>query len=210
MTESGIPQPFRATMRYSRIHLDFLPRSATPIGQLSLYALSDSGALVQSSQHPFGAQHEPLVNHTESSHAPRTRIGIDGGERGGTKGNGGSDSPAIRARPSSPTHTPPRVRLGRSYTPHSVAILATDGAPILNLVLFKNLGSLEMPGKITYITLDYLYTKTYMVQNMPKSKIRKINNRASGKKIYEALSDGAICGRTLLVMYEQTTCMFDC
>ena len=35
-TESGIPQSFRATVRYSRIHLGFWPRSATLIGQLSL------------------------------------------------------------------------------------------------------------------------------------------------------------------------------
>ena len=35
-TESGIPKPFRATVRYSRMHLDFWPRSATLIGQLSL------------------------------------------------------------------------------------------------------------------------------------------------------------------------------
>ena len=35
-TESGIPPPFRATVRCSRIHLGFRPRSATRIGQLSL------------------------------------------------------------------------------------------------------------------------------------------------------------------------------
>ena len=44
-TESGIPQPSRATVRYSRIHLDFLPRSATLICQLSLVPVFDTNSL---------------------------------------------------------------------------------------------------------------------------------------------------------------------
>ena len=44
-TESGIPQPSRATVRYSRIHLGFWPRSATLIGQLSIIPDFDTNSL---------------------------------------------------------------------------------------------------------------------------------------------------------------------
>ena len=44
-TESGIPQPFRATVRYRRINLDFWPRSAALIGQLSLAPVFDINSL---------------------------------------------------------------------------------------------------------------------------------------------------------------------
>ena len=49
---------------------------------------------------------------------------MHGGERGGTKGQRGSDSPATRARPSWPASAL-RVR-----TPHYVEIRATDGATV--------------------------------------------------------------------------------
>ena len=44
-TEIGIPQPLRATVRYSRIRPGFLPRSATLIGQLSLVPVFDTNSM---------------------------------------------------------------------------------------------------------------------------------------------------------------------
>ena len=46
-TEIGIPRPFRATARYSRIHLGFWPRSATLIGQLSRVPVFDTNNSVR-------------------------------------------------------------------------------------------------------------------------------------------------------------------
>ena len=70
----------------------------------------------QSLQHRFGTQHEPLHNHRQFAHPTYTYVCMNGGERGGAKGQRGSDSPATRARSSWPTHTPPRVGLARSHT----------------------------------------------------------------------------------------------
>ena len=44
-SSSGIPQPLRAIVRYSRIRLYFWPRSATLIGQLSLVPVFDTNSL---------------------------------------------------------------------------------------------------------------------------------------------------------------------
>ena len=40
-----MPQQFSTNVRYSRIHLDFLPRSAKLIGQLSLVPIFDTNSL---------------------------------------------------------------------------------------------------------------------------------------------------------------------
>ena len=44
-TEIDVQKPFRATARYSRIHLGFRPRSATLNGQLSLVPVFDTNSL---------------------------------------------------------------------------------------------------------------------------------------------------------------------
>ena len=72
---------------------------------------------------PFRAIIPTPLRHTARTAAqpqiartPHVHVCMNGGERGGTKGRRGSRSPATRARPFWPTHTPPRVSLARLHT----------------------------------------------------------------------------------------------
>ena len=106
---SSRPAPFQ-------IPTESQPRAPRHVACIELRVVIFRIPSEQSLQHPFGTQHEPLLNHRQLARPTYTYyVCMNGGERGGTKGQE-SDSPATRARSSWPTHTPPRVRLARSYT----------------------------------------------------------------------------------------------
>ena len=94
-----------------QIPTEYQPWASRHVARIELRAVIFRIPSEQPLQYPFGTQHEPLLNYRQLAHPTYTYARMNGGERGGTKGQRGSDSPATRARPSWPTHTPPCARL---------------------------------------------------------------------------------------------------
>ena len=67
-----------------------------------------------------------------------------GGEKGGAKGQRGSDSSATRVRPCWPTYTPDDVRRPPCEFVHRIMLKPKQGE---DAMVVKNVDTLEMPGK---------------------------------------------------------------